>query len=1122
MNDEQIRQIDLMSNAVYGATSTQEERLRAEAMLKEITTFENLPALRCVFERSTNHLSHFLMAKSMNNIVTEHWHAFKGNKEAPVDLRNWLVRIINTQGLTMDKQVLPQLIHTLCRLEKLGWLDHPSFQELPKEVHEFFIMNPSSPQHVVVGLMILKQLVDEISVACSRQTPAQHRKTVLSFRDNCLFDIFTVSLTVLRSGVNNPTSPEVREALTVALAILNFDFAGGVFHDESSDDQGAMHVPSAWKTVIADPATLELFWTLYRVLPCPQSADILKCCTQFACCRRSLFSDDTERGQHLNAILGGVLGILQAKVGLEKEENYFEFCRLLGKIKPNYQLAEMTRTSHFIDWLTLTAQFTMDSFVNWRDTANCSFYLLTLWSKLVQACVNVRPSNSPEATAILLRAAPDIVLKYVQSRLELARVVVEGTADVENTLEDPDSMMLQLDPVKMMGQIMYAKVGPFLMQTAMGDYQQMKETLQHMATGQIPPNQQQQVLVTLQILDTRLSWLVYIMGCVLHTNKHLVLSKPDENPKEESLDGELTALVFELFNLTRQRVEIGQEKMPTLQRLQSAIIYFMNMFRKEFMSEHLSSSNEDVYDKLKEFTTGVIDNKAGVCNFIVDMILFVMKKWNCCGRLVTESLDLFLPLSNGVSPPLSTKLNNVRMLLQQQAHASFVSSETKDHLKQRKKFYQTLANLLFRELGSEPAHFDAFMKPLAETATKLRQLSPETFQNPDARSAVIAWFKDLRGILGACSQKKHYSVMFEWMYPYITNHGSGSSDPPLLRFLLSVYQNDEVVANALLRFISDLVDNKSSRIEFGSSSPNGLLLFKEASALLQTYGQPRLAELTAQSPHPYQAVSPRPGGGEQDAASRFKGVRICMDILCRCLEGKFCNFGVFSLYQDKALDEALEVVIKLMLTIPHDVLYSYTKLTAAYTSLMEPLMANHLPFLLRLSQPEFQKLLKSLELGIDPILDLKTVRRVTAAIKQLCTFYHHHWQRASVNPEAILNQPSVAYVRTVQQHLSADPTVLNRMFTAMFHLNLTVDTFAWQISGAILAVKIVADSLNMHPLEEFMQQLMQRARLPELQNNVRASFEKLMKDIGTDLSDANERQFQNNMTMLRHQLKQSV
>ncbi len=57
--------------------------------------------------------------------------------------------------------------------------------------------------------------------------------------------------------------------------------------------------------------------------------------------RRSLFSSDAERAAFLNRLVTGTREIMRTKRGLNEHDNYHELCRLLGRLKTNYQLNEL-------------------------------------------------------------------------------------------------------------------------------------------------------------------------------------------------------------------------------------------------------------------------------------------------------------------------------------------------------------------------------------------------------------------------------------------------------------------------------------------------------------------------------------------------------------------------------------------------------------------------------------------------------------------------------------------------------------------------------------------------------------------------------------------------------------
>ena len=64
---------------------------------------------------------------------------------------------------------------------------------------------------------------------------------------------------------------------------------------------------------------------------------------RLASVRRSLFSGEAERAKFLNHLARGTRELLRSQQGLAEHANYHEFCRLLGRLKTNYQLSELVR-----------------------------------------------------------------------------------------------------------------------------------------------------------------------------------------------------------------------------------------------------------------------------------------------------------------------------------------------------------------------------------------------------------------------------------------------------------------------------------------------------------------------------------------------------------------------------------------------------------------------------------------------------------------------------------------------------------------------------------------------------------------------------------------------------------
>jgi exportin-7 len=155
---------------------------------------------------------------------------------------------------------------------------------------------------------------------------------------------------------------------------------------------------------------------------------------------------------------------------------------------------------------------------------------------------------------------------------------------------------------------------------------------------------------------------------------------------------------------------------------------------------------------------------------------------------------------------------------------------------------------------------------------------PKTLQQQVPQQLVVGLFRDLRGIAAATSTRRTYGLLFDWLYPqhmpvvlkWVPAWGwkgsvglrgghravarprggpgrrrswyralrltTGIASPaPLLRCLEAWAGCPDVTA-PLLKFVAEFCFNKSQRLTFDSSSPNGILLFREVRAGLDWGG----------------------------------------------------------------------------------------------------------------------------------------------------------------------------------------------------------------------------------------------------------------------------------------------
>lgn len=128
----------------------------------------------------------------------------------------------------------------------------------------------------------------------------------------------------------------------------------------------------------------------------------------------------------------------------------------------------------------------------------------------------------------------------------------------------------------------------------------------------------------------------------------------------------------------------------------------------------------------------------------------------------------------------------------------------------------------------------------------------------------------------------------------------------------------------MLKLFAELVQNRSQRLQFELSSPNGILLFREASKVICCYGLWEFVNLSVCILYFYWIFLILVGSRilsldvpkDQRYAMRLKGISVCFIMLKAALCGSYVNFGVFKLYGDDTLDNVLNIAAKLILSIP--------------------------------------------------------------------------------------------------------------------------------------------------------------------------------------------------------------
>lgn len=378
------------------------------------------------------------------------------------------------------------------------------------------------------------------------------------------------------------------------------------------------------------------------------------------------------------------------------------------------------------------------------------------------------------------------------------------------------------------------------------------------------------------------------------------------------------------------------------------------------------TSKQKVYQRMFEHL-GMGDHTT-VANLIVTKVGNNLKYWPEETEIIQRTLDLLLDMAGGYSSSkLLLTLDTVQFLARHHTEDHFPFLAAPANVRYRTTFHATLARLLLSPTGSEKLglSFQQFVEPIINNLKMLGNLSANDLRNVAARRPLIGVFRDLRGIASSLHNRKSYAMLFELMYP---------AHLPFMAKVADAWHDQVDVIVSLLRFLQEFCHNKANRVNFDQSSPNGILLFRATSDVVCAFGRRLLA-------------APRPDGDIYK--NRYKAMAISLSVLNSALSGNYVCFGVFALYNDRCLENALDVALQMILSTPVEDVIAYPKFSKAYFTFVEIFFRHHIKSVLALDTGVLMQLMNSVHEGLQAS-DPQLSSLCASAIDHLATFYYEN------------------------------------------------------------------------------------------------------------------------------------
>ncbi|KAF9970123.1 Exportin 7 [Actinomortierella ambigua] len=901
----------------------------------------------------------------LKTLVEDHFTTFKTEEQH--GLRSFVLEFIyrNPELPLFISSAQAQLFAVLT---KLGWVENEDFRNVLESIQVFF---QQGVMHRILGLRILDAIVVEMNLP---KNASKYRKVAVGFRDAQLLLIFQAALSMLqyvaKTRLVDPNAEKLKDAILVLMRdILGFDFIG-TQPDESSDDVGSVQAPTTWRVVFEDREFLEVLWKCWQDFESPSSVLVLECLSQAVSIRRSLFSGEEARQvyiQHIMREIALTLDSPQRQVKLQDVSNYHEFTRMLSRFIKTFQLSELSEYKEFQKWISTIGDFTTSGFHAWKWSPNSIPYLLVLWGKIVPS---LGSANKP-LTEYIQDVTVQLSRAYLKSRLECVVALVEGEVD-DDPLENEEELLPTLEQFASIARTKYPESGRFLVAELQDLTNKYRQLGQRAMAASSPTLGSSDLKEQLMVVEMQMAWVLYIVGACVGAR-----TPYQSTAEQDQMDGELAC---EVLTFIEQNQLMKAQRPPWLVSpdahlyVQSSIIYFFSEFRRIYISEDSSKATK-VYTQLGD--RWGLNTPMQFLEVIMNTSLGNLRssdnpEWRHQeDQIVVRTLKLFSGMAAGyTSVKHMRKLDTTKSLLANHTsadlrflHTRVKSSDTAVQ-RCRIQYYIMLSRVLFAEDNID-ADFWRFVRPWETTLDEITLAfeGSGSLSEADLRHMLLGIFKDLRGFVSSITNRKQYMLFFDWFYPAYT---------PIVQRAMEIWPYDDL-GIAILRFWNEFVTNKSQRVTFDSSSPNGILLFRETSKLLYTYGHNLLNR-------PLSNPSSR-------WAEKYKGIMLYFDIVASSLSGKYVNFGVFKLYGDKALEQVLEVFYQLMLAIPIEDMIDFPKLSQAYFAVLDVFMNDHMTGLSSMPPPVIEYMFRALGAAITPqSLDSTSSTLACSSIDKVCTF----------------------------------------------------------------------------------------------------------------------------------------
>lgn len=703
----------------------------------------------------------YMCCQVLCEMFTKKWSIF--NTSHRVLVYTFVLKKLHENGIIYaEKGYLDCIVRLVCRIARQSWNEDVEFTKLPEYCKMFLV---ASPGIMCIGLRIIESLIEDMGPASDYQL-MQHQRNSKHFKNWTLPVFFCDSVACL-SNLSTATLQEKINTIDLVLKIVSktLDFC-------KPDKEDTEFTPPAYNSdywnILKSPSLVQQLISIYQeyVSETKITKNILKIFGLVVKISPDFFGGQSIKDEITNKVICIVQGIMTTKLGLDSEDNLFEFVWLLSKIFTSNISFDLLVSMNFGTLVTGCYELTIQVLSSGNE--NLLNNMLGFWESICKY-----QNDSDELSLCIF----EVTKLYIQYCLQQK---ISG--------EDQETIKSNISCISNLSKVKFCDITAWVL----GLFEKFTDDF-------INSNTSPDVLSTV----------IYILSSFIPANKLDYYSSIENSKKSNSEtvprpNEEYKAnsdIIYHVIVLTKHLLD----SLTPYSSVTEASIMFIKVFLKLYLKNTSTNSSETLKNLLEKLS---FSQSSQILILVLSLIFRLLE--TRCKEVYKACIEIFSDItgySRVLKPTPDSQAavycgkiefeeNAITEILQKWTSNSFSFMDSKAPDKSRVIFVKSIFQLYFLSINKGSISMLDMLVPIETSINELKA----TKNN----SIVQSLYYDLLGILLSISNSDQYSLFFNWF----------SLNIDFLLEVFDYYHQTEPNYSLLFDFLKELSFNRTERMTY--------------------------------------------------------------------------------------------------------------------------------------------------------------------------------------------------------------------------------------------------------------------------------------------------------------------